>query len=390
MTRLGPGRVALIMALSTSLALALTACGGKRGERGGRGGGPSGPVPVMAARVTTADVPLALKAIGTVAASASVSLRAQVAGQILSTGFTPGQPVRRGQVLYQLDPAPFRAALAEARATRARDAAQAAQGRLDAARLRALAAQGFVPRAQAEQATSLAAAQAATLQADDARIHDAALQLGYATIRAPIAGVAGDRLLDPGNLVRAGDATPLVVINQITPAQVRFAVPQQDVDRVRRFQREAPLAVVVTPRGGQPHAGTLRFLDNAIDPSTGTLALRAELPNADAALLPGQFVDVTLTLTTEPGRVVAPAEAILPSQDGHLAYVVDGEQVHERRVRVARLAGGLAVIADGLKAGERVVTDGTLQLTEGATVTLRDSLVPPSPSPGERRGRRRG
>lgn len=371
--------VALLVVAITAYIWVVNHRGGPGGGRGGRMGAASdAPVPVLVGEVTRADVPLTLAAIGTVEAAESVSIRAQATGTVVAVGFAEGQPVRRGQVLYRLDPAPALAALRQAEATLARDRAQLLQARVDASRFRALGAQGYISRQQAEQAGATVAALAATVAGDQAQVQQARVQLAYATIRSPIDGVAGARLLDAGNLARAGDASPLVVINRVTPAMVRFAVPQGEIERLRRFHRAAPLRVTATPRGGAPHTGTLAFLENAVDPATGTLGMQARFPNADAALLPGQFVDVSVTLDVERGRVVAPSQAVLPAQDGHLAFVVEGDQVAQRVVRVARAAGPLTVIAEGLKPGEKVVTDGTLQLRDGARVEVRTSLVPPA------------
>jgi multidrug efflux system membrane fusion protein len=364
------------------------------GHAGGRvGGRPTADqvVPVMVGDVTRADVPLTFSAVGTVEASESVSLRAQTSGTVLAVGFEEGRPVRKGQVLYRLDPAPALAMVRQAEATLARDRAQLAQAQADARRFRALGAQGFVSRQQAEQAGASAAALAATVQADLAQVENARVQLGYATVRSPIDGMAGARLLDVGNVVRAGDTAPLVVINRVTPVMVRFAVPQGEIDRVRRYHAAGPLAVTATPRGGRPHAGKLAFFENAVDPATGTLGMQARFPNADQALVPGQFVDVTVTLAVEKDKVVAPTQAILPAQEGHLAFVLgEGDKVAQRPVRVERVVGARTIVAEGLKPGDKVITDGTLQLRDGAKVEIRTTLVPPSPPPGGRGGRGRG
>lgn len=363
---------------------------GGRGALGaGRNGGLNRPVPVLVGAVERADVPVELQAVGTVEASESVQVRPQVGGQVVAVGFQEGQPVQKGQMLYQLDTAPLVAAVRQAEATLARDRAQLAQAEADARRFRSLADQGFVARQQAEQAAASAAALRGTLQANQAQLENARVQLAYATIRAPIAGIAGERLLDVGNLARAGDTSPLVVINRVTPAMVRFAIPQREIDRVRRFQSQKPIAVTATARGGTPHTGTVVFLDHAVDPATGTLRLMARFPNADRALVPGQFADVSMTLTIEQGRTVAPTQGVAPSQQGHTVFVVNPDMtVSERTVKVERTAGDLTVIASGLAPGERIVTDGTLQLRDGAKVEIRKDLTPPArPAGGE--GRRR-
>jgi multidrug efflux system membrane fusion protein len=356
---------------------------------GGRGG-MNATVPVLIGTVRQADMPVKLSAVGAVEASESVQVRAQISGQVLAVGFQEGQPVKQGQVLYRLDSAPLVASLRQAEATLARDRANLAQARADAQRFQSLANQGFIARQQAEQAIASANALAATYQANQAQVENARVQLAYATLKAPISGVAGDRLVDVGNLVRAGDTNPLVVINRVSPAMVRFSIPQNDIDRVRRFQKQKPIQVKATPRGGTTHTGTVVFLNNAVDPSTGTLSLQARFPNADQALVPGQFVDVDITLTTERNRVVAPAQGVMPGQAGHHVFVVNADNtVSERMITVDRTLGEDAVIAKGLKPGERIVTDGTLQLRDGAKIEIRKDLVPPAPPAGKREGRQR-
>jgi multidrug efflux system membrane fusion protein len=356
------------------------------GGGGRRGAAADQAVPVLVGTVRSADMPVKLRAVGTVEAEESVAVRAQASGEVLAVGFTEGQPVTKGQVLYRLDAAPLEASLRQAQAALARDQAQLAQARADAARFRSLVAQGYVSRQQAEQTASSAAALEATVQADRALVENARVQLAFATIKSPINGVAGERMVDVGNLVRAGDTNPLVTIHRVSPALVAFSIPQNDIDRVRRFQREKPIQVTATPRGGRPQVGTVVFIDNAVDASTGTLRLRARFANRDGAFVPGQFADVDITLTTERGRIVAPAQSILPGQEGHFAYVVnDDNTVSQRAVKLERAAGEDAVIASGLSPGERVVTDGTLQLRDGAKIELRETLIPPSPP--ARRGR---
>lgn len=336
-------------------------------------------VPVLADDVRLGEIPILLRSVGTVEAAETVSVRAQVSGQVLEVGFQEGKPVKKGQLLFKLDPAPFQATLKQAEATLARDRAQLEQARADARRYKELLAQGFVSQQQAEQMASSAAALEATVQADQALVENAKVQLSYTTIVSPIDGVAGDRQVDVGNLVSAGGTTPLVVINRVSPVFVSFTVPQHEIDRVRRYQAEAPIVVTATPRGGQPVQGKVVFLDNAVDPTTGTLRLKAEFPNKDGALVPGQFADVEMTLTIERNRVLAPAQAVQPSQSGHYAFVINPDMsVNQREVKLDRIQGDIAVVEGGLNPGERVVTDGTLQLRDGAKVELRDSIELPA------------
>jgi len=348
-------------------------------------------VPILADDVKLANVPLLFTSVGTVEAMETVAVRAQTSGQVLEVGFQEGKPVKKGQMLFKLDPAPLQASLKQAEATLARDRAQLAQAKADARRYQELLEQGFVSRQQAEQMTSSVAALEATVQADQAVVENARVQLSYTTIVSPIDGVAGDRQVDVGNLVNAGGTTPLLVINRVSPVFVSFTIPQNQIDRVRRYQAEAPIVVKATPRGGQPVTGKVVFLDNAVDVTTGTLRLKAEFPNASGALVPGQFADVEMTLTTEQNRVIAPAQAVQPSQTGHYAFVVNSDlSVSQRDVKLNRIQGDLAVVEAGLNPGERVVIDGTLQLQEGAKVEIRDGIELPAKPEGKPQGQPQG
>lgn len=348
-------------------------------------------VPVLADDVKLANVPLLFSSVGTVEAMETVSVRAQTSGQVLEVGFQEGKPVKKGQMLFKLDPAPLQASLKQAEATLARDRAQLAQAKADARRYQELLEQGFVSRQQAEQMTSSVAALEATVQADQAVVENARVQLSYTTIVSPIDGVAGDRQVDVGNLVTTGGTTPLLVINRVSPVFVSFTIPQNQIDRVRRYQAEAPIVVKATPRGGQPVTGKVVFLDNAVDVTTGTLRLKAEFPNASGALVPGQFADVEMTLTTERNRVIAPAQAVQPSQTGHYAFVINSDlSVSQRDVKLDRIQGDLAVVEAGLNPGERVVIDGTLQLQEGAKVEIRDGIEVPAKPEGKPQGKTQG
>ena len=348
-------------------------------------------VPILAGDVTLSNVPLLVTSVGTAEAMETVSVRAQTSGQVLEVGFQEGKPVKKGQMLFKLDPAPLQASVKQAEATLARDRAQLAQAKADARRYQELLAQGFVSRQQAEQMMSSVAALEATVQADLAVVENARVQLSYTTIVSPIDGMAGDRQVDVGNLVSAGGTTPLLVINRVSPVFVSFTIPQNQIDRVRRYQAEAPIGVKATPRGGQPVTGKVVFLDNAVDPTTGTLRLKAEFPNASGALVPGQFADVEMTLTTERNRVIAPAQAVQPSQTGHYAFVVNEDfSVSQRDVKLDRIQGDLAVVESGLNPGERVVIDGTLQLQDGAKVEVRDGIEPPAKPEGKPHGKPEG
>jgi len=375
--------------------------GGGRG--GGRGAG--GPVPVTTTRVAAKAVPLTIPAVGTAEALQTVQIRAQVTGQLSAIHFTEGQEVRKGQLLFTLDPRPFEAALAQAQAVLARDTATAKNSQSQQVRYEDLYKRGLIPRDQYETQTATASAQQATLEADQAAVETARLNLQYTRIASPISGRAGAVSLHVGDLVRANDTTPLLVINQISPIYVTFAVPGRYLPEIRRYQAqralqvqariqsapapgssapardqngaegnpEAPSApsVQAAPAKGPVETGAVSFIDNAVDATTGTIKLKATFPNDDHALWPGLFVQVSLLLSTDPNAIVVPAVAVQESQQGQYVYVVKPDRTAELRpVRIERQQGDQVVIAQGLSAGEEVVTDGHLRLTPGAHVTI--------------------
>lgn len=373
MTRAGrPARFALLAGLS-----AAAACGKARPRE-------TPPVPVSAATVERRAVPFTIEAPGTAEPLQTVAVQAQVEGVLQRVNFREGDEVRRGQVLFEIDPRPYRAALAQAEAVLARDQAQLANARADVKRFEALVEKEYVTPQQFEQAKTTAASLEATVAADRAAVETARLNLQYATIRAPISGRAGALLVRPGNLVRANSGTPLVVINQIRPILVRFAVPASHLPEIQRYRARGPLPVRARPAsgagGGPASEGTLAFVDNAVDSATGTILLKGQFPNQDAALWPGEFVSVSLQLYLEPEALVVPTAAVLNGQQGAYVYVVKPDQTTEvRDVRVARPAGDLTVLAGGVEPGERVVTEGQLRLTAGAKVQIK----PPTGAPPE-------
>ena len=346
------------------------------GPGGGRGGGAA--VPVVTARVERKSMPVTLPAVGTVEAVSSVEVRSQVTGQLSAIHFAEGQDVRRGQPLFSLDPRPFQAALKQAEAVLARDTATYQNARGQEERLGNLFARGLIPRDQFDSQRAGTAALEATVAADTAAVETARLNLQYTEIGAPISGRTGAFGVHVGDLVRANDASALVVINQVSPAYVSFSVPGQHLADIRRFQAIAPLVVTARPDGaaegetGPAERGVVNFIDNAVDPATGTIRLKAAFKNAARQLWPGAFVRVTLDLTTDAGALVVPATAVQASQEGPFVYVVKPDQkVEMRSVAVARQQGDEVVVASGLAEGEVVVTDGQLRLTPGAQVSDR-------------------
>jgi membrane fusion protein, multidrug efflux system len=326
---------------------------------------------VVVGTVERRDVPVILQATGTVEPIQTASVSAQVDGIIERVTFHEGDEVSRGQVLFLIDPRPYAAAVTQAEAALARDQAQLENSERDRARFEELAKREFVTAQQLDQARSTSAAQAATVRADSATVARARLDLDRASVRAPISGRAGGLLLKEGNLVRASGGEPLVVINQISPILVRFAVPATDLGAVRGGR--AGLPVVATPVGdtSRPVAGVLTFVDNAVDSLTGTILLKASFPNRERNLWPGGLVRVQLTVAVEKGALVVPMSAVLTGQQGSSVYVLeDSNRVSLRRVTVARTTDSLAVLTQGVGPGDKVVTMGQVRITDGATVQV--------------------
>jgi multidrug efflux system membrane fusion protein len=301
--------------------------------------------------------------------------------------FNEGQNVTAGQVLFQIDPRPFEAALAQARAALARDQAQATSARRDAARYEALVQKDYVTRSQADQADATAAAAEATVAADRAAVQKAQLDLNNTVIRAPISGKAGGLLVKQGNLVAANSKPPLVVINQIHPILVRFSIPQAQLPQLQQYSRRGALEVIATPSegNGTPSRGVLSFIDNTVDSTTGTVLLKAKFDNADGALWPGQFVNVQLQLYVQQNALLVPSQAVLMGQQGQYVFVVDAQhKARQQLVVTGQTIDTSVVIQKGLSAGEQVISDGQSRVQPGATVSIKNQKQQPgSPPPGE-------
>lgn len=329
-------------------------------------------IPVRAAAAASRDMPYELSATGTVEPRQTAAVEAQVTGIVTRVAFHEGAEVQAGQLLFQIDPRSFQAALALAEAALHRDSAQAAQADRDADRYAALVKQDYVTEEDYDQKRSDAAALDATVRADSASVATARLNLEYASVTAPISGRTGGLLVREGNLARANNVTPLVVINQIHPILVRFAVPQTFLPQIQRF-RHNDLRVIVSPIGGDSggSVGRLTFLDNAVDTSTGTVLMKGEFANDDRVLWPGEFVNVRLELYVEKGATVVPSPAVTAGQSGTYIFVVNADQtVTLRPVTVERTVGDFAVIAQGVKPGEMVVIDGQVRLASGSHVQV--------------------
>ena len=332
-------------------------------------------VPVSIAVATQRSMPVAIRAIGNVDAYSTVSIKARVDGQIVEVNFRQGQAVRKGEVLFRLDARPFEAALRQAQANLARDRASRDQARSQERRYLDLLEKHFVSKEAYAQFHTVAETAEAALKAGQAAVETARLNVEYCTIRSPIDGYVGRIMLQLGNLVKANDASPLAVINQVQPIYTTFAVPEQRLGEIRRHMAAGPLAVTVAGPGAQSKplaTGHLVFIDNAVDVSTGTIKLRAEFENRDLALWPGQFVNVSLKLYEQQNAIVVPSIAVQTGPRGEFVFVIKPDSTTEvRKVAVARNESDLAVIAKGLAEGERVVTRGQLRLSPGVRVVVR-------------------
>ena len=358
--------------------LALAGCGAEAKRHAAH-------MPVTVAIAEARDAPYSIAASGTVEARHTAAISSPVGGTLQRVLFREGDDVSEGQALFELDPRPFEAALQQAIATQARDEAQAVIARSNAERSRALSAQNLISQQEMDAAVANEAASRAAVRADSALVSTARLNLDYCTVRAPISGRSGKLLVHVGDLVKANSPDlPMVVINELRPILVRFAVPQSDLPALMSHRDSNP--PVFVNRGGADSTwiqGQLTFVDNAVDAATGTVLLKAEFENRDAGLWPGAFVNARLQLYTEHGACVVPTPAVMSSQSGAFVYVVGADStVSMRPVRVERAFEEWSVITHGITPGERVVTDGQLRLTPGATVYWRD----PAREPGQRRG----
>jgi multidrug efflux system membrane fusion protein len=328
------------------------------------------PVPVIVAKAQSGEMPVFLNVVGRAEAYEGVTVKSRIDGQVLSVAYTEGQAVKQGDVLLRLDPADFNAKVAQAEAVVAKDQAQLAKAHADLERYLGLKARGFVSDEKVNEVRTNEAAAAATLQADQAALELARLQLSYTTIRAPFAGVVGARLVFPGSTVKIND-TALAVVNRIDPLYVAFAVPERHLQGLRNAVSQGPLPVSLTLPGNK-NAGfdaKARFIDNAVDATTGTIQMKALLDNKQAKLTPGQFLNVGMVLEKLNDAVLVPNEAIQQGADGNFLYVVKADETVEiRKLDIVASHQGMTAIAKGVAPGETVVTDGQLRLTPGATV----------------------
>jgi multidrug efflux system membrane fusion protein len=374
-------------------------------------------VPVEVATVTQQDVPIQIKAIGNVEALSTIAVRSQVEGTLMRVGFVPGQEVKKGDLLFTIDPRPLQAQLSQAEANLlkamaavrqgndivARDQATAANDRVIANRDARLLEAGVIPREQYDNDLSKLKSDEATVRADQsavanlqaaqkaeqATVENARVQLSYTTIRAPLAGKTGNLAVTAGNLVRANDTTAMVTITSSAPIYVTFSVPERDLVRIRQSSGAPVLVVQVVIPGDEsnPAMGKLSLVDNTVDAATGTVRLKATYQNDDRRLYPGQFVNVVLTLGTQSAAVVVPSQAVQIGQDKSFVYVVKSDSTVEMRtVKTGATIDTMTAIEDGLKPGEQVVTDGQLRLVPGSKVQTKGQAASGQGSPNNQGG----
>ena len=334
------------------------------------------PVPITATSAVLRDIPETLRVVGRSEAFESVTVKSRVDGQVAEVLFTEGQHVKQGDVLIRLDPTDFSARLQQAQATAARDEALVAKSRADTRRYATLKERNFVSEEKVNDIRTNEATAAANLRASKATVEVARLQLSYATIRAPITGIVGARLVFPGSAVKANDVA-LAVINRVRPLLVSFSVPEKHLSQIRAVRRDGVLNVDITEPGNasQHFEGTVRFVDNTVDVSTGTILLKAELPNQDEALMPGQFLNVSLVLGTLKQAVSVPSNAVQQGSEGSYLYVIKEGRADLRPVETLASHDGFTAVRGEVQAGDIIVTDGHLRLTPGARAKIRDNAA---------------
>jgi len=340
-------------------------------------------VPVVAAVVTQKNVPVELRAIGNVQAYNTVQVKTQVPGELTGVLFKEGDDVKQGQLLFTLDSRTFEADLKRLEATLLRDQAEAANARAQATRYAKLMEEGVVAREQYDQYRTQAEAMEAAVQADKSAVEYARLRLGYTKIFSPISGRTGSLLVHRGNVVKENDEKSiLVAINQITPIYAEFAVPERFLPQIKAQAAAGKLKVqALAPGEAGAETGTLSFVDNTVDQTTGTIRLKGTFPNPSRRLWPGQFVDVVLWLGDRPNAVVVPTQAVQTGQQGQFVFVVKSDMtVEQRAVKTGDAVDNLTVIEQGVQPGERVVTDGQLRLVPGARVEVRQAAPEAAPA----------
>lgn len=395
------GGLIAILALVGAVWLAWTLLHGDQGEGGGGPGGPGGgfggggrrgPASTVAvAAATTTDLPIIIEALGTVKPAATVTVRPQVSGVITQVLFREGQVVQRGQTLVQIDPRPYQMALLQAQGNQTRDEAQLAAARLTLSRYQTLLAQDSIARQEVDTQAATVKQLEGTVMSDRAAVGTARLNLGFARIVAPVSGRVGLRVTDVGNYIGAGDANGVAVITTVSPIDVEFTVPQDDVPRIAARQGRANVPVIALDRTRTQtlDRGTFSTLDNLVDTGTGTVKAKARFPNTGNALFPSQFVNVRMELDTIKGAVVVPATAVRQSSEGSFVWLLNADQtVSKTAVKTGQATGVQVQITEGLKAGDKVITEGGDRLRDGGKVQL-PGARPQGQGKGEGKGPRR-
>lgn len=349
--------------------LFIAGCSGKKSEQPKT----APALPVTVETVSRKNIPMQLRTMGNVEAYTTVGVKAQIGGTLSKVHFIEGQDIKKGNLLFTIDPRPFEASLKQAEAALARDRVQYGNAKKDASRYAELVKKGYVSLEQYEQLRTNADALESVVQADMSQVENAKLQLEYCFIHAPGSGRAGSLLLHEGNLVKANADTPMVVINQIQPVNVTFTVPEKNLSEIRKYMAAGKLGVeaFLSAEDKSPARGSLSFVDNAVDKATGTIMMKATFANQDRRLWPGQFVNVVITLSIQQDVAVVPSGTVQTGQQGQYVYVVKGDAAELRPVIAGTDYQGLTVIEKGLESGEQVVTDGQMRLMPGARVVIK-------------------
>jgi multidrug efflux system membrane fusion protein len=382
--------VVAIVAVAAAVAVMVPPDVQQTQKRGGRTkGGSDGPAPVVTAAAALADVPVYLDGVGTTRALNTVTVRPQVDGKLIKVSFKEGEDVERGYVLAEIDPTTYQAQLDQAKAKKAQDEAMLANARLDLERYERLVATNSASRQQADTQRATVAQLEAQVKLDQAAVDNAQAYLGYTKIIAPLTGRTGIRLVDEGNIVRAADATGIVVITQVRPISILFSVPQQQLAQINAAFAKVPLTVEAVGSDGTTvvDRGTLQVVDNQVDQATGTVKLKAEFPNTNLQLWPGQFVNVRLLIETLAQVVVVPTAAVQRGPAGTFVYVAQNDTAAMRPVTVSKQDETQSVIASGLQADERVVTIGFARITDGSAIVVEGAAPPAERPKGKRRER---
>jgi multidrug efflux system membrane fusion protein len=337
------------------------------------------PAPVRLAQTSRRDVPILLEGVGNVQARSTIAIKARVDGQLMEAGVLEGQLVKKGDLLFRLDSRPYEAQLKQAEANVARDRANLEKALTDATRFETLSQKGISPKTKLEEAETSVASLRASIRASEAAVEIAKLNLEYATIKAPVDGRVGSFLLAPGNMVKANDIQAILMLTEVRPINVAFALPEQHVGELRtRLKAAEPVVVEATVQGDEAttEKGELFFINNSVDPTTGTITVMARFANNEERLVPGQFVKARVRMTTLPGAVVVPTKALQINQNGHYVWVVKPDMTAELRlVAIGPEVGDVAVVSRGLQADEKVVIDGQLRLYPGAKVAPSDGVA---------------